>query len=106
MSTGSFDKVEDGQYYIRAKTIGYTDNAKEQVIDMPVKVDTVAPIVSNVYIDRIEEDEEILYKLNWSATDEFSKVKCEAEYFLNDNDNSKTEIENIEKMHTAFSLLQ
>ncbi|MDY2729402.1 MAG: S8 family serine peptidase [Clostridium sp.] len=103
MSTGSFDKVEDGQYYIRAKTIGYTDNAKEQVIDMPVKVDTVSPIVSNVYIDRINEDEEILYKLNWSATDEFSKVKCEAEYFLNDNDNSKTEIENIENNGHNYS---
>ena len=103
MSTGSFDKVSDGQYYIRAKSIGYTDNAREQIIDMPVKVDTVAPSVSNVNVQRIAEDNDVSYKLNWSAKDDFSGMKCEAEYILNGDDRTKTEIQDIQNEGDNYS---
>ena len=68
---GKEEVVKDGQYYIRVKAKGYLENAKEQVIDMPLKVDTTGPKISDVSVQKFGGTS---YRIQWRAEDELSEV--------------------------------
>ena len=69
--TGKEEVVKDGKYYIRVRAKGYLENAKEQIIDMPLKVDTTGPKISDVSIQSLSDSS---YKIQWRAEDELSEV--------------------------------
>ncbi|MCI7443599.1 MAG: S8 family serine peptidase, partial [Clostridium sp.] len=69
--TGKDEVVEDGQYYIRVKAKGYLENSKEQIIDMPLKVDTTGPKISDISIQQLGGTS---YRIQWRAEDELSEV--------------------------------
>lgn len=75
-TTKAYEYVKDGQYYYRIKAKADIENAKEQVFDMPIKVDSVAPkieIVSEDTIDTLDNG----YTLKWKASDELSGLARE-----------------------------
>ena len=69
--TGKEEVVKDGKYYIRVRAKGYLENAKEQIIDMPLKVDTTGPKISDASIQSLSDSS---YKIQWRAEDELSEV--------------------------------
>ncbi len=75
-STHAYEYVKDGQYYYRIKAKADIENAKEQVIEMPIKVDSVAPkieVISDNTIDTLDNG----YTLRWKASDELSGLSRE-----------------------------
>lgn len=75
-SAGEYQYVKDGQYYVRIKSKADYENAKEQFFDMPIKVDSVAPIVE---ISPLAPMETVSgdYKITWKASDELSGLRTE-----------------------------
>lgn len=68
--TGKFENVKDGQYSIRVINQLELEGSKEQVLDLPVKIDTVAPSVEIKGIESYTDSEgKVQYKLNWIAND-------------------------------------
>ena len=75
ITTGGKRTLEDGQYYIRVKTIGYTEDAKEQNTDIPIKIDTKAPELDIKSLASYEDEEgEVVYVLRFEAEDDFSGI--------------------------------
>lgn len=68
---GNYEKVNDGEYTYRVKLKVDYETAKEQVIDMPVKIDTVAPTAEITNIKQTGKDEAIVY---FTANDDYSGV--------------------------------
>ena len=69
-STGKYEKVKDGKYYIRVTNSVELENAKEQTLDMPIKVDTVAPTVKIQGIEQYKDNEgKTKYRLSWTEGD-------------------------------------
>ena len=69
-SKGKYEKVKDGKYYIRVTNSVELENAKEQTLDMPVKVDTVAPKVKIQGIEQYKDAEgKIKYRISWTEED-------------------------------------
>lgn len=65
-ATGTYESVEDGQYYIQVRnTIDY-DGARENTLKMPVKVDSVAPEVSDLSYEDLGAGK---YKIKFKASD-------------------------------------
>lgn len=65
-STGKYKVAEDGQYYIRIISKTELEGAREQNLDLPVKIDNKAPIVE---IQNIENVTDSIATLKWTATD-------------------------------------
>lgn len=75
-TTHAYEYVKDGQYYYRIKAKADIENAKEQVFEMPIKVDSVAPkieVISDNNIDTLKNG----YILKWKASDDFSGLSRE-----------------------------
>ena len=70
-SKGNFEVVEDGEYTYRIKLNAAYEGDKEQVVEMPVKVDTVAPKVSVAKIENLDGGKA---RIHFKAIDEFSGV--------------------------------
>ncbi|SHJ13773.1 lactocepin [Clostridium cavendishii DSM 21758] len=70
-ATGNYEPVKDGQYYYTIKTKVDLPNAKEQTIKLPIKIDTVAPKVEIVSLNK---DANNKYILKWKSNDDFSGV--------------------------------
>ncbi|WP_010299061.1 S8 family serine peptidase, partial [Clostridium senegalense] len=68
-SKGSYVNVPDGNYTYKIKLKVDYESAQEQVIEMPVKVDTVRP---NVEVVKYENLEDGAIKLYFKANDELS----------------------------------
>ena len=69
-STGKYVKAEDGQYTVRIKSKVELENAKEQELDLPVKIDTAAPTAKIKGVEKYTDDKgENHYKLSWEASD-------------------------------------
>ncbi|MGL4731136.1 MAG: S8 family serine peptidase [Clostridium sp.] len=68
---GQYVNVKDGKYTYRIKSKIDFKDAKEQVINMPVKVDTVGPNVEVVKYENVKDGE---VKVYFKATDELSGV--------------------------------
>lgn len=82
--TGEEELVEDGQYYIRVKSKGYLENAKEQIVEMPLKVDTTGPEVNNISIQTLGDGN---YRIQWMGQDELSEISNnEVVITLNDDE--------------------
>lgn len=65
-STGKYEPVADGQYYIQVRnTIDY-DGVRENTLKMPVKVDSVAPEVSDLSYEDLGAGK---YKIKFKASD-------------------------------------
>ena len=69
--TGLMEVAKDGQYFYRIKLKVDLETSKEQVIEVPVKVDTEAPKVNIVGYENIGEDS---VKLYFKAEDNLSGV--------------------------------
>lgn len=69
--TGDSELVEEGQYYIRIQSKVDMENAKEQDVIVPVKVDITAPSI-NLVSDSFSG--ETSYKLDVTIDDSLSKV--------------------------------
>lgn len=69
-ATSKFEQVKDGQYKIRVINKLELEGSKEQVLDLPIKVDTVAPTAEITGIEKYsDKDGKVKYKLNWNASD-------------------------------------
>ena len=98
-ATGKKKLAPDGQYYVRMTAKGYTDAAKEQVIDIPVKLDTVAPtleIKSAVYNNGY-------YDLTWTGSDTTSGVADSAIAYVNGDISTLVSIENITQSNGLYT---
>ncbi|MGL4731870.1 MAG: S8 family serine peptidase [Clostridium sp.] len=76
-STGKYEKVKDGQYTYRVKAKIDFKDAQEQIIDMPVKVDTVGP---NVEVTKYENLKDGQIKVYFKASDELSGVVTNGQF--------------------------
>ncbi|MBU5228354.1 S8 family serine peptidase [Clostridium senegalense] len=76
-SKGSYVNVSDGNYTYKVKLKVDYESAQEQVIEMPVKVDTVGP---NVEVVKYENLEDGAIKLYFKANDELSGVNEKGEF--------------------------
>lgn len=69
-SKGKYEKAKDGKYFIRITNSVELENAKEQTLDMPVKIDTVAPKVKIQGIEQYKDAEgKIKYRISWTEED-------------------------------------
>lgn len=68
-STGKMGVVQDGQYYIDYVTKVDIDNAEEKHLQIPVKIDTVAPTIEVISATKSDKSN---YKLQWKVSDELS----------------------------------
>ncbi|AIS53462.1 amylopullulanase AmyB [Thermoanaerobacter kivui] len=75
-ATGQFEAVPDGQYYMRFESKIDYPNAKTQVLQMPVKVDTILPevMINDGYVDQYGYLNENYISngkaiIEWTATD-------------------------------------
>lgn len=68
-TTGKYKFAKDGQYYIRIISKTELEGAKEQVLDLPVKVDNKAPVVE---IQGVEKVNDSVGVLKWTAKDDES----------------------------------
>ena len=66
VSTGKYKVAEDGQYYIRIISKTELEGAREQNLDLPVKIDNKSPTVK---IQNIENVTDSIATLKWTATD-------------------------------------
>ena len=98
VQTGKEEVVKDGQYYIRVKAKGYLENAKEQVIDMPLKVDTTGPKISDISIKKLGGTS---YTIQWRAEDELSEVSNK-NMIITLNDSEMIELNNVESNNRFY----
>ena len=72
LHTGKFVKAEDGKYTVRVKSKIDIEGAREQILDLPIKIDTKAPKVSIIGVEKNigEEDGSNHFRLLWKAEDE------------------------------------
>lgn len=103
ISTGTNKVVADGQYYIRLITKGYSDNAKEQIIDIPVKVDTIAPKVEIIGIDKEELESGNYYEISWKCSDDNSGISNLATVTYNDDEDNMVELTDIKEEDGIYS---
>lgn len=69
-ATGKYVKADDGQYTIRIKSKVELENAKEQLLDLPVKIDTAAPTAKIKGVEKYADEKGgNHYKLSWEAAD-------------------------------------
>lgn len=69
-STGTYKSVDDGQYSIRVTSSLPLEGSKEQILDLPVKVDTKAPEINIEGVKEIKgEENSKSYELTWTSTD-------------------------------------
>lgn len=70
VSSGKYVKVEDGQYTVRVTSKVELENAKEQTLDLPVKIDTEAPSAKIKGVEKYTDaDGHSHFKLSWEAKD-------------------------------------
>ena len=105
---GNFENVKDGKYTYRVKMQIDYNGAKEQVVEMPVKVDTVGP---NVEVNKFETVGNDTVKVYFTATDDFSGVNSNANFpiFLNGKLNeeaTKQEASYDEKTGTYYKTVK
>lgn len=105
-STGNNKVVDDGQYYIRITTNGYTENAKNQVIDLPVKVDTKTPEVQieDVSLSRRGFGGNVC-TIKWKANDDFSGMSNEAYANINGDSSYMVKLNNINENNGEYSAM-
>ena len=85
-STGKYVKAEDGQYTVRIKTKVELENAKEQILDLPVKIDTIAPTAKIKGVEKYTDEKgENHYKLSWEASDNEGGSKITPVYEMSVN---------------------
>lgn len=70
-ATGKLKNAPEGQYYYRFKMKIDYDNAKEQIVEVPIKVDVTAPTVKIEGYEILSEGKARVY---FSATDNLSGV--------------------------------
>lgn len=70
--TGEFVPVKEGDYIYRVKLTSPMENAKEQIIDMPVKVDLTEPSVQITTFKRLDDN---TVKVYFMANDDQSKLQ-------------------------------
>ena len=92
VKTGKEEVVKDGQYYIRVKAKGYLESAKEQIVDMPLKVDTTGPKISDISIQKLGGTS---YTIQWRVEDELSEVSNK-NIIITLNDSEMIEFNNVE----------
>lgn len=68
-TTGRFEVVPDGNYTYKVTATPDTDDPKEQTMELPIKVDTAAPEVSDL---KLEQAEDGIYHLKGRVKDSLS----------------------------------
>ncbi|MBD7910699.1 S8 family serine peptidase [Clostridium cibarium] len=69
-STGKEEKAKDGEYKIRITNSMELEGSKEQVLDLPVKLDSVAPEIKIEGVEKYKDSKGgIHYKLKWKEAD-------------------------------------
>lgn len=87
--TGKNVKVSDGKYVIRVRSKLDLENAKEQVLDMSVKVDTKAPEANIESLEKYsDENGNLHYKISWKAMDEENGSGIKPEFIISVNGNN------------------
>ena len=102
-STGKYKNVKDGQYYIRLTAKGYTDDAKEQTIDMPVKVDTVNPEGKIEDVKVTKSMGRQVCKISWQATDETSGIMDTVGIMFNDDSSTYQNVTDITESNGVYT---
>ncbi|MDK0628765.1 S8 family serine peptidase [Clostridium perfringens] len=85
-STGEKEVVPEGQYYLNIKSKVDYDNAKDQEVVVPVQVDLTAPNIEITSGDKVlgnKDDNEVDYKLEWTAKDNVSIIPDIATVYVN-----------------------
>lgn len=70
-STGKSKAAPQGQYYIRITTKADIENAKEQTLEMPVLLDTEAPVMELKSTKVVDNGK---YTLQWTSKDNLSGI--------------------------------
>lgn len=81
-SSGKSTTAPQGQYYIRVTAKADMENAKDQVIEMPVLMDTEAPVMELKSAKVVENGK---YKLQWSSKDNLSGLDDQIIYVVVNN---------------------
>lgn len=82
-STGSYKKQADGQYYYRIIATADLEGAKDQVVDMPVKIDTAAPTLK---LASTKANPDGTYHVAWTGNDAGSGVYNDRIYLSVNNE--------------------
>lgn len=78
-STGKYETAPEGEYIYRITAAADGLDSKDQVLDLPIKLDVTAP---EIKIDKLvkhsDSDGNTTYELQWEAKDSFSNVNDSA----------------------------
>ena len=102
-STGKYKNVKDGQYYIRLTSKGYTEDAKEQTIDMPIKVDTVDPEAKIQDVKVSKSMGRQVCKISWQASDETSGIMNTVGVMFNDDSSTYQNVTDITESNGVYT---
>lgn len=101
-ATGGHKKVVPGQYYIRITTTSDVENSSEQTLDMPVKVDETAPVVT-INSDKTSDGSQ--YNLQWNAVDDYVGVdKSLVAVLVNGVEISKDEYKTLKNVGDDYNV--
>ncbi|GFP74134.1 S8 family serine peptidase [Clostridium fungisolvens] len=67
--TGEYETAPDGQYYIRIQTTTDIENSSTQSVELPVKIDSEAPVIDIVSEKTATNG---TYKLQWKTSDNYT----------------------------------
>ena len=102
--TGKNVKVSDGKYVIRVRSKLDLENAKEQVLDMSVKVDTKAPEANIESLEKYSDEKGNLhYKISWKAMDEENGSGIKPEFIISVNGNNNIDYFDKEPKEGVYS---
>lgn len=73
--TGDLEVAKEGKYYVRITTKVDLENAKPQIMYMPVKVDTTAPTINITSSKSADQDGN--YTLTWTQKDDKSGLETD-----------------------------
>lgn len=79
-ASGEYVQAPEGQYSINVKTKVDFEGAKEQNLEMPVKVDLTAPVLDITSGNKVDDTK---YELTWTATDGYSGLAGETLFVVN-----------------------
>jgi len=69
-STGKDERAKDGKYSIRITNSTALEGSREQVLDLPLNLDTVAPEITIKGVEKYKDDlDKTHYKLSWTEKD-------------------------------------
>ncbi|WP_179394750.1 S8 family serine peptidase [Lacticaseibacillus absianus] len=97
-STGEYEAAPDGQYTYRVSAVAAgADEASRQTLDLPVKVDSVAPELQNIALASEVENGQTKYYLTGETKDEFSGLDI--------TNDCGTAVNGVVELHQTFEVV-